>query len=109
MLTFEQVMELIRKENEYAAGWANGSRKVSTSEVLSDDAVHSGTTGWHGSPFSICDWMLFAKKYYDEAGQAMQNYTPDGGAVLIRLIGVISLLLSCTTLFRSRSGCCCAP
>src|SRR3990167_7675356 len=32
MITFEQVVEMVRKENEYAKGWGKGSRKTSKVE-----------------------------------------------------------------------------
>lgn len=99
MLTFDQVMELVRKENEYGQRWAKGSRKISIVEGVSDADVHAGTTGFNGTPFSIGDWMLFAKKYWDEAELTMANFTPDGGAVRIRLIKVISLLVRCLMLY----------
>jgi hypothetical protein len=94
MLTFEQVMECVRKEGEYAKGWGGKSgRKVSVVEGIDDADVHSGTTGPAGQPFGLSDFFLFAKKYWDEIPLAMSNFTPDGGAVRIRIIKVVSLLV----------------
>lgn len=93
MLTFEQVMECIRKEGEYAKGWGTKGQKVSVSPEVDDCDVHSGTCGPVGQPFSISDLFLFAKKYWDEIPLAMSNFTPDGGAVRIRVIKVVSLLV----------------
>ena len=93
MLSFEQVMECIRKEGEYAKGWGAKGQKISQQPGVDDCDVHSGTTGPAGQPFSIADLFLFAKKYWDEIPLAMSNFTPDGGAVRIRVIKVISLLV----------------
>jgi hypothetical protein len=92
-LTFEQVMECVQKENDYAQKWAKGSRKLSVVEGVSDADVHSGTTGPVGQPFGISDWWCFARKYWNEIPDAMAAYTPDGGAVRIRMIKVVSLLV----------------
>jgi hypothetical protein len=93
-LTFEQVVECIQKENAYATkGWNKGNRKVSMYEGIGDDAVHSGTSGPAGTPFSLADWWVFTRKYFNEIPDVMANYTPDGGAVRIRIIKVISLLV----------------
>lgn len=99
MLSFEQVVELIRKENEYGQGWAKGSRKVSKVEGVSDADVHAGTCGPDGQPFSISDWLGFARKYERESWECMENFTPDGGAVRIRILKVISLLVRCLMLY----------
>ena len=95
MLSFEQVVELVKKESEYAQGWAKGSRKASVVEGVGDADVHSGTSGPVGQPFGISDYFLFAKKYWDEIPLTMSNFTPDGGAVRIRIIKVVSLLIRC--------------
>jgi len=36
MITFEQVVEMIRKENEYATRWGKGTRKISHPSHQSD-------------------------------------------------------------------------
>lgn len=99
MLTIEQVFELVKKENAYAKGWGKGTRKVSKVEGVDDCDVHAGTTGPEGQPFGIADWMSFAKKYWDEADLGMSNFTPDGGAIRIRLIKVVSLLVRCLMIY----------
>ena len=83
MLEREQVYEMLTKEDAYAQKWAKGGRK--------QDAYVSATTGL---PFSLMDWVVFAEKYLDEAKLAYANYTPDQGAVRIRLIKAASLLVS---------------
>src|SRR5208282_2996512 len=93
MLTFEEVMECVRKEGEYAQGWSKGSRKISKVEGVSDADVHCGPSGWDGIPYSLCDWWVFAKKYWDEIPLSLSNFTPDGGSVRIRMIKVVSLLV----------------
>jgi len=103
MLTIEQVFDLIRKETEYAQGWAKGSRKLSRAKGVGNADVHSGTSGPEGQPFSVADWMGFAKKYYDEAFLTMASFTPDGGAVRIRLIKVVSLLVRCLMIYGKAS------
>lgn len=95
MLTFDQVIDCIKKENEYAQGWAKGTRKLSLVEGVSNADVHAGTSGPAGQPFGISDWFLFAQKYWDEIPLTMSNFTPDGGAVRIRIIKVVSLLIRC--------------
>ena len=102
-LSFEQVMECIKKENEYATRWAKGTRKVSKVEGISDGDVHAGTTGPEGQPFSISDWWIFTRKYFNEIPDVMANYTPDGGAVRIRIIKVISLLVRCLMIYGRSS------
>lgn len=102
-LTFEQVMELIRKENAYATKWAKGSRKVSKVEGVSDDAVHAGTGGPAGQPFSISDWWIFARKYFNEIPDAIANYMPDGGSARIRIIKTVSLLVRCLMIYGRTS------
>lgn len=94
-LTFEEVIDCIRKEGEYAKGWGgkDGKRKLSSVEGILDGDVHSGTTGQAGAPFSLADWYVFAKKYWDEIPLAMSNFTPDGGSVRIRMIKTASLLI----------------
>ena len=94
-LTFEEVIELIRKEGEYAKGWGgkDGKRKISAVEGIDDHDVHAGTCGPAGQPFSLADWFLYAKKYWDEIPLAMSNFTPDGGSVRIRMIKVASMLV----------------
>lgn len=100
-LTFEQVMELVRKEEEYAKGWTgkDGKRKLSQVEGIDDCDVHAGTTGPAGQPFGIADFHDFASKYFNEIPQAMANYTPDGGSVRIRIIKTISLLIRCLQIY----------
>ena len=83
MLERSKVYDMLTKEDEYAQKWAKGGRKESTY----DDA----TTGL---PFSLADWIIFTEKYIDEARLALANYTPDQGAVRIRLIKAASLLVS---------------
>jgi hypothetical protein len=94
-LTFEEVIDCIRKEGEYSKGWGgkDGKRKISLIEGVKDQDVHAGTTGPAGSPFSLGDWWVFAKKYWDEIPLAMSNFTPDGGSVRIRMIKVASLIV----------------
>lgn len=93
-MTFEQVMECLRKEAEYAKGWGSKSgRKVSVVEGIDDADVHSGTSGPAGQPFGLADFWVFAKKYWDEIPLSMSNFTPDGGAVRIRMIKTCSLLI----------------
>lgn len=94
MISQEQVFEMIRKEAEYAAGWAKGSRKASKVEGVLDNDV-SCHFPLDGQPFSMSDWMLFAKKYWNEAELTWANFTPDAAAVRIRLLKVISLLVRC--------------
>jgi hypothetical protein len=91
-VTLEEVFKMVEKEQEYATGWGKGSRKISKVEGIDDHDVHSGTTGPAGQPFGIADFMDFAQKYWDEIPLAMSSFTPDGGAVRIRLLKVISLL-----------------
>jgi hypothetical protein len=98
-LTFEEVMECVRRENEYAKGWNKGDRKVSRVEGIDDGDVHSGTTGPVGQPFGIADWHDFAGKYFEEIPKAMASYTPDGGSVRIRIIKVIALLVRCLMIY----------
>lgn len=83
MLKRERVYEMLTKEDAYAQKWAKGGRKK--------DAYVSATTGL---PFSLMDWIVFAEKYLDEAKLTFANYTPDQGAVRIRLIKAASLLVS---------------
>ena len=99
MLTADQVFELIRKENEYGQGWAKGSRKVSKVKGVSNADIHAGTSGPDGQPFSVSDWWVFAKKYWDEIPLVLSNFTPDGGAARIRIIKVVSLLVRCLMLY----------
>lgn len=100
-LSFEQVMECIQKENAYATkGWTKGSaRKVSQVEGIADSDVHAGTSGPAGQPFGISDWWIFARKYFNEIPATMAEYTPDGGAVRIRIIKTISLLTRCLMIY----------
>lgn len=91
MLTQEQVFEMIRLETEYAQGWAKGKRKTSKVEGVSDADVSAET----GLPWGYSDWMVFAKKYWDEALLAWANFTPDGASVRIRILKVASLLVRC--------------
>lgn len=86
----QQVFDMIRKEGEYAAGWAKG-QKTSQVEGIAEEDVHA-LPPLHGQPYSIADYMAFAQKYWDEAELAMSNFTPDGGAVRIRILKVVSLL-----------------
>jgi hypothetical protein len=90
MIPQSTVFEMIRKEGEYAAGWAKG-QKVSKVEGVSEENVHS-LPPLTGQPYSIADYMAFAKKYWEEAELSMSNFTPDGGATRIRLLKVVSLL-----------------
>jgi hypothetical protein len=103
MLSFEEVMELVRKENEYAKGWNKGNRKISKVEGIDDSDVHSGTSGPEGQPFGVADWHDFASSYFNEIPQAMSSYTPDGGSVRIRIIKVISLLVRCLMIYGRKS------
>ena len=99
MLTIDQVFEMIRRENEYGKGWAKGSRKASRVEGVSDADVHAGTSGPDGQPFSVSDWWIFAKKYWDEIPLVLSNFAPDGAAARIRVLKVISLLVRCLMLY----------
>lgn len=92
-LTIDEVFALIRKEHEYAKGWAKGSRKISAVEGIEDSDVHAGTTGPAGQPFGLSDFFLFAQKYWDEIPLSMSNFTPDGASVRSRIIKVVSLLV----------------
>lgn len=92
MLSQEQVFDLVRKESEYAQGWAKGSRKLSAVEGVSSADVHT-LAPLNGQPYSIADFKVFAKKYWDEADLAQANFTPDGAAVRIRILKVIGLLV----------------
>lgn len=92
MLTQEQVFDLIRKESEYAKGWAKGSRKSSKVDGVADEDV-GALAPLAGQPYSMADFKTFAKKYWDEADLAMTNFTPDGGSIRIRIIKVIGLLV----------------
>jgi hypothetical protein len=103
MLSFEQVMECLRKEGEYATGWAKGSRKASKVEGIADSDVHAGTTGPEGQPFSLADFWVFADKYWQEIPQAMSNFTPDGGSVRIRMIKVMSLMARALMIYGKSS------
>ena len=103
MLTVDQVFDLIRKENDYAAGWGKGTRKLSKVEGIRDADVHGGTSGPLGQPYSIADWKIFAGKYWDEIDQVLANFTPDGGAVRIRLIKVAFMIIRCLMLYGQTS------
>lgn len=92
MQTFDQVVDCIRKEHEYATGWEKGNRKLSKVEGVKDNDVHT-LAPLEGQPYSIMDLMTFAEKYSDEAKLAYTNFTPDGGSVRIRLIKTIGLLM----------------
>lgn len=83
MIKRKKVYEMLTKENEYAQRWAKGGRK--------QDAYVEATTS---QPFSLMDWVVFAEKYLNEAKLAYANYTPDQGAVRIRLLKAASLLVS---------------
>lgn len=83
MIEREKVYEMLSKEDAYAQGWAKGGRKK--------DAYTSATTG---QVFSLMEWVVFAEKYLNEAKLAYANYTPDQGAVRIRLLKAASLLVS---------------
>jgi hypothetical protein len=98
-MSFEQVMECVKKESEYARGWGKGSRKISVVPGIDDCDVHSGTTGPAGQPFGVADFHDFATKYFDEIPAAMASFTPDGGSVRIRIIKVISLLTRCLMIY----------
>lgn len=87
MLTRQQVYEMLTKEDAYAQGWAKGGRKKDAN--VSPD---------NGEPFSLMEWLVFAEKYLDEAKLAYSNYTPDRGAIRIRLIKAASLLVTALTL-----------
>jgi hypothetical protein len=91
VITFEQAVECIAREMEYSKGWAKGSRKLSKVEGVEDSDVHS-LEPLVGQPYSIADFKTFAKKYWDEIDDAMTSFTPDGGAVRIRIIKVLNLL-----------------
>jgi len=103
MLTMEEVFELVKKENEYAQGWGKGTRKRSKVEGISDADVHAGTSGWNGMPYSIADWKIYTQKYWDEIDLVLSNFTPDGGAVRIRIIKVISMLVRCLQMYGQPS------
>jgi len=92
-------MECVRKEGEYAKGWSKGKRKISVVPGIEDQDVHAGTGGPAGQPFSISDWWVFTKKYWDEIPLSLSNMTPDGGAARIRIIKVISLLVRCLMIY----------
>lgn len=92
MITKEQVFEMIDKELEYSKGWSKGSRKVSKVEGVDDADVHS-LEPLAGQPYSIADFKTFATKYWDEIDAALTGFTPDGGAVRIRIIKVLNLLV----------------
>lgn len=92
MITQEQVFEMIRKEANYATGWAKGKRKSSKVEGIGDEDVHA-LAPLDGQPYSLMDYLTFAEKYWDESKAAYTNFTPDGGAVRIRILKVISLLV----------------
>jgi len=92
MLTQEQVFDLIRKESEYAKGWAKGSRKISLVEGVANEDVNP-LAPLVGQPYSQMDFVTFADKYLDEARLAFTNFTPDGGSVRVRIIKVIGLLV----------------
>lgn len=77
------VYKMLTKENRYARGWGKCGRK--------EDHLVSAQTG---QPFSLMDWLVFADKYLDEAKLCWANYTPDVGAVRIRLIKAASLLVT---------------
>ena len=47
-----------------------------------------------GEPYGIFDFLVFAEKYLDEAKLAHANYTPDRGAIRIRLLKAASLLVT---------------
>ncbi len=82
-LTREQVYAMLTKEDAYAQGWAKGDRKK--------DAAMCASTGL---PFTLMEWLVFAEKYLNESKVAYANYTPDMGAVRIRLLKAASLLVS---------------
>src|SRR6266704_3182369 len=88
----ERVFEMIQKEAAYAAGWGKGTRKLSKVEGVSDADVHS-LPPLNGQPYSLNDYMVFAKKYWDEAELSQANFTPDGGSTRIRILKVASLLI----------------
>lgn len=92
MLDQDQVFEMIRREAEYAQGWGKGKRKLSKVEGVSDADVHA-LAPLDGQPYSMMDFMTFAGKYWNEAEEAYTNFTPDGGAVRIRVLKVVSLLV----------------
>jgi hypothetical protein len=91
MLTAKQVYALVDAELEYSKGWGKGSRKISKVEGVADEDVHAHAP-LEGQPYSISDFKTFAKKYWDEIDDALTNFTPDGGAVRIRIIKVLNLL-----------------
>jgi hypothetical protein len=83
ILTREQIYAMLDKEDAYAQGWARGGRKKDAYQCVST-----------GLPFTLMEWVVFAEKYLDEAKVAYANYTPDMGAVRIRLLKAASLLVS---------------
>lgn len=83
MLKREKVYEMLTKEDDYAQGWAKNGRKK--------DAYVSVSTG---QPFTLVEWIIFAEKYLNDAKLAYANYTPDLGAIRIRLLKSASLLVS---------------
>jgi len=91
MLTIDEVFECIRRERDYSTGWNKGKRKVSKVEGVHDSDVNP-LAPLAGQPYSMMDFLTFAEKYWDEAKLAYTNFTPDGGAVRIRIIKVLNLL-----------------
>jgi len=91
VITQETVYAMVTKEGEYAAGWAKG-QKLSKVEGVAEEDVHA-LEPLNGQPYSLSDYMAFAKKYWDEAELSLSNFTPDGGATRIRLLKVVSLLV----------------
>jgi hypothetical protein len=90
MISQETVFEMVKKEGEYAAGWAKG-QKTSKIEGVNEEDCHA-LEPLAGMPYSLSDYMAFAKKYWDEAELSLSNFTPDGGSTRIRLLKVVSLL-----------------
>jgi hypothetical protein len=88
MLSRELVYGMLTKEDNYAKGWGEGKKTVHPE--FPDHVVSRST----GEPFGVFDFLVFAEKYLDEAKLAHANYTPDRGAIRIRLIKAASLLVT---------------
>lgn len=92
MIPVETVFAMVNKEHDYAGGWSKGGRKLSLVEGVADIDVHP-LAPLAGQPYSLMDFIIFAEKYIAEAKMAYTNFTPDGGAVRIRILKGIGLLI----------------
>lgn len=88
MLRRNEVYRMLTKEDNYARGWGEGKEQVNP--IFPDHVVTRST----GQPFGIFDFVIFAEKYLNEAKLAHANFTPDNGAIRIRLIKAASLLVT---------------